>query len=73
MADEADQSVETQQLALERALHNQRTAAQHARMRPKGACHFCDEPVATQILFCDEDCRDDYDYEQQQRQRHFIH
>lgn len=23
-------------------------------------CHFCDEPVAGELLFCDVDCRDDY-------------
>jgi hypothetical protein len=27
-------------------------------------CHFCDEAVAPEALFCDVDCRDDYDKEQ---------
>lgn len=26
-----------------------------------GYCHFCDEDVASGRLFCDADCRDDYD------------
>lgn len=33
-------------------------------LRPKGRCHYCDEdldPDADNKLFCDADCRDDYD------------
>jgi predicted nucleic acid-binding Zn ribbon protein len=29
-----------------------------------GHCHFCDEQVAHTLLFCNVDCRDDYDKEQ---------
>ena len=29
-----------------------------------GCCHYCDEPLAPALLFCDVDCRDDYDKEQ---------
>lgn len=25
-----------------------------------GLCHWCDEPVASGLRFCDADCRDDY-------------
>lgn len=28
---------------------------------PDYRCHFCDEPVAIELLFCDTDCRDDFD------------
>ncbi|MBW9335069.1 hypothetical protein FEE59_16265 [Herbaspirillum sp. RU 5E] len=24
-------------------------------------CHFCDEPVGIEFLFCNSDCRDDFD------------
>ncbi|MGK5079657.1 hypothetical protein [Janthinobacterium sp. HLX7-2] len=27
-------------------------------------CHYCEEPVAPELLFCGVDCRDDYDKEQ---------
>lgn len=33
-------------------------------LRPKGNCHYCDEPLdpeAQNKLFCDVHCRDDYD------------
>ena len=34
-----------------------------------GACHYCDEPLAPGLLFCDVDCRDDYDKEQAAKAR----
>lgn len=27
-------------------------------------CHYCDEALAPGVLFCNVDCRDDYDKEQ---------
>ncbi|RAN44249.1 hypothetical protein RB25_20560 [Herbaspirillum rubrisubalbicans] len=24
-------------------------------------CHFCDEPIEIELLFCDSDCRDDFE------------
>jgi hypothetical protein len=32
-------------------------------LEPDCHCHFCDEAVAPEALFCDVDCRDDYDKE----------
>lgn len=29
-------------------------------LQPDCRCHFCDEPVAVELLFCDIHCRDDY-------------
>ncbi|WP_433692093.1 hypothetical protein [Herbaspirillum seropedicae] len=29
-------------------------------LEPDCRCHFCDEPIAGELLFCDVDCRDDY-------------
>jgi len=29
-----------------------------------GRCHFCDEEVLPEILFCNDDCRDDYQKEE---------
>ena len=45
----------------------------HARAVPAlsghGCCHFCDEPVVLDALFCGSDCRDDYDREAAARRR----
>ncbi|WP_041741338.1 DUF2116 family Zn-ribbon domain-containing protein [Collimonas fungivorans] len=44
------------------------TALQHARkveiLNSDGHCCFCDEPVSYPALFCDVECRDDYDRKQ---------
>lgn len=33
-------------------------------LRADGCCHFCDEVAAPEALFCNADCRDDYEHEQ---------
>ena len=33
-------------------------------LQPDCRCQFCDEPVAGELLFCDVDCRDDYEKQQ---------
>ncbi|MFJ3057352.1 hypothetical protein [Herbaspirillum sp. NPDC087042] len=38
-------------------------------LQPDCRCHFCDEPVAVELLFCDVDCRDDYQRTEAARQR----
>ncbi|MBV8634889.1 MAG: hypothetical protein JO002_10400 [Burkholderiaceae bacterium] len=38
-------------------------------LQPDCRCHFCDEPVAVELLFCDMDCRDDYQREASALQR----
>lgn len=38
-------------------------------LQPDCRCHFCDEPVAVELLFCDMDCRDDYQREATALQR----
>ena len=32
-------------------------------LQPDCRCHFCDEVVAANFLFCNLDCRDDYQLE----------
>jgi len=32
-------------------------------------CHFCDETLQPEILFCNDDCRDDYEKEEAARAR----
>ncbi len=34
-----------------------------------GSCYFCTTPVHSPHLFCDLDCRDDWEYEQRLRKR----
>lgn len=30
-------------------------------LKPGGRCHFCDEAVANELLFCNRECRDDFE------------
>jgi hypothetical protein len=50
-----------------------KAAMAHARRTPKleadGRCHYCDEHVAHGALFCNTDCRDDYEREQEALRR----
>lgn len=39
--------------------------AQEQHLRNKGACYNCDELI--EELFCDEDCRDDYEWREERR------
>lgn len=56
MSDEADRADEAIEVML---------AAARLRRKPVlpsvGHCHNCDEPVRAGDLFCDADCRDDYE------------
>lgn len=36
---------------------------------PDCRCHFCDEVVLPEILFCNEDCRDDHEKELAAKER----
>lgn len=36
---------------------------------PAGQCHYCAEPVKQALLFCDLECRDEYDREAGIRRR----
>jgi hypothetical protein len=50
-----------------------KAAMAHARRTPQleadGRCHYCDEHVAHGALFCNTDCRDDYEKEQEALRR----
>ena len=58
--DEADWAQEGTEQALKIALGQQE---RKARMPETGRCHWCDEVITTG-LFCDEDCRDDFEQKQ---------
>ena len=63
MADEIDRGNETADMTLAGYIAAVRARA-HLTMAPTGSCHNCDEPVNPGRLFCDAECREDYDYRQ---------
>ncbi len=40
-----------------------------ARLLPRGTCLCCDAPVLPAVMFCDADCREDWEREQAARAR----
>jgi hypothetical protein len=62
-ADAADDQIEAQRAA---GIEQARRAP---ALRPKQACHFCDELVTGNLLFCDIACREDFDAEEAQLKR----
>ncbi len=53
IADPSDMATELEELHLQVSLANQRAAP---RMKPKGVCYYCSDPVPAESLFCDADC-----------------
>lgn len=52
-ADPSDMATELEELHLQVSLANQRAVL---RMKPKGICYYCSEPVSVGAMFCDTDC-----------------
>lgn len=65
MADEIDEANERNDAHLQQSLSNINPAPQ---LPPIGQCHFCFETLKNGNRFCDNECRDDYDYMQKRRQ-----
>lgn len=63
MADEIDRAQAHEALFQAAALAEQQQRADHARLPAMGYCHYCGEPLAGALRFCDAECRDGYDYE----------
>ena len=64
MADIADDADVINQLHLEKSLAEQAEAAKKNKLRPKGVCHYCNEPIhetAVNQIFCDVECRDEFE------------
>lgn len=57
MADEADLAQQISEQIIE--LQTTRMVVKH--IEPSGFCYNCDADLATPRLFCDADCRDDYE------------
>lgn len=64
MADDADRAQRIADEDLARRLAHRKAVPE---IRPKGRCHFCDEPVAHPKLYCDHFCAEDHDRERRQR------
>jgi len=58
IADVSDKHIET---FINSAIAN---ASRKTQLHSDGHCAFCDEAVDIGLLFCDRDCRDDYEKEQ---------
>lgn len=65
MLDQAADLVERERAAL-LAAHLQRVEA--ARLAPKGVCHNCEYEVEADEVFCDHECKADYEYIQKRRE-----
>lgn len=60
-ADKADAQIDAA-LSEARYLARQQALLSPA-LRPRGSCHYCREPVAAPLLYCDASCRDDFQAE----------
>ncbi|MFZ6711989.1 hypothetical protein [Undibacterium sp. TC9W] len=61
MSDVADMSDKNVETFISSAIAN---ACNKPLMKSTGRCRFCDESVAPGLLFCNRDCRDDFEIEQ---------
>lgn len=61
MSDDADRADLRISAAVQSALNQVRRAP---GLHSDGRCHYCDEPVPDGLLFCNTDCRDDYEKHQ---------
>ena len=64
MADEADITAERDEREAPVRLAASR---KHQGLPPIGYCHWCDEPVADTLRFCDSDCKADHERAQRGR------
>lgn len=64
--DQFDEATAREEKYREAALKNALTVT--TKMQPTGHCHWCDEATPPEALFCDADCRDQFD-RQLKRQR----
>jgi len=61
MADIGDMAGEVNEIAMENAIAYHRVAVESGVPRT-GKCHWCEEELVDQRgVFCDGDCRDDYE------------
>ncbi len=68
MADEADIAEEFQAQFLQDSLDRQRNSKSSAPSAT-GKCLYCEEPLTPKTRWCDTDCRDDWQREEDSRRR----
>ena len=68
MADEADIANERVELFTLAALKIRRPVGP----TPNGRCYNCAEPIATNLRWCDNDCRDDWEKRKCAQTRQFV-
>lgn len=66
MADEADLSDQRIALDIEQGIL---LARQAKALQPKGSCHYCDEAIGNDLLFCNKACSEDFEEEESQLKR----
>lgn len=69
MADFADDGAKASEHELSVALANH-ASKQRTGIRPyTGFCHYCNTPLPNPQRFCDDDCKEDLQYEEECRAR----
>ena len=61
MSDFIDQSLKQSAVLLECSIENARMHAKERERIPTGLCHNCEEKLPKPKIFCDEDCRIDWE------------
>lgn len=68
MADEVDRGNDQAEMRLQAHIESTRRLAAHG-LQPVGECYNCLEPVGEGRVFCDAECREDYDRRDTVRRR----
>ncbi|ERL42239.1 DUF2116 family Zn-ribbon domain-containing protein [Pasteurella multocida subsp. multocida] len=61
--DDIDKASQTEAFLLHSSIETSRKN-QAKSLGYTGLCYYCDEPLPEGQLFCDSDCRDDYEWHQ---------
>jgi hypothetical protein len=69
MTDLTDEAEQIENMHRESAILAARKAAQRDRLPETGECHHCGEETRPGARFCDSDCRDGWQREQDARRR----
>ena len=66
--DDVDRAQAEERL-VETSINNVRHRAAHRELLPVGSCYYCQSAVASGYLFCNSECRDDWEQEKAARAR----
>lgn len=65
--DEADAAEYRIESVIEDGINHARYMMEKTKLVPCGSCYYCGSGVNNGSLYCDEDCRKDHIYEQNQK------